>query len=55
MTPQPSSKRGRQLLNQVSTELGEGHYMLEILKGYSVDVARQKNSSFDYFVQKTSM
>ena len=25
MTPRPSTKRGRQLLNQVSTELGEDH------------------------------
>lgn len=25
MTPQLSTKRGQQLLNQVSTELGEGH------------------------------
>jgi hypothetical protein len=30
MTPQPSTKRGRLLLNQVSTELGEGHTYLNV-------------------------
>jgi hypothetical protein len=37
ITPRLSMKRGRQLLNQVSTDLGEGHYTLvafnEITKG----------------------
>ena len=31
MTPQPSMKRGRQLLNQVSTELGEGQSYVSFL------------------------
>ena len=34
MTPQPSMKRGRQSLNQVSTELGEGHYLFHQNIGY---------------------
>ena len=31
MTPRPSTKRGRRLLNQVSTELGEGHKGLRVI------------------------
>ena len=44
MSPRPSTKRGRQLLNWVSTELGEGHFPLFATR-WPISIIRPNRSS----------